>query len=351
TGTVTDLDGKYTITVPEGSSLVFSFVGYSSETREVGDQSIINITLVEDLTALDEVIVTALGIRREAKSLGYATSTVDSEEMTINRTPNFMNALQGKVAGVNITTLGSGPAGTSKIRIRGQSSVSGQNQPLIVVNGVPIDNTNFGANPNNRGSDASHTDRGRTRVSDGGDGLTSINPDDIESMTVLRGAAASALYGARAKDGVLMITTKRRAADAGIGVEYNTNYTMDSPMDFTDWQYVYGQGENGVRPTSPNPVSGMWSFGEKFEPGMTQILFDGIEVPYVPQKGHVGQFYRTGHTFTNTVTVSSGGENGGFSLSLSNLDNESIVPNSNYNRKTINLGFTQDIGKFNISGN
>src|SRR5690606_6050738 len=150
TGTVTDLNGKYTITVPEGSSLVFSFVGYSSETREVGDQSIINITLSEDLTALDEVIVTALGIKREAKSLGYTTSTVDSEEMTINRTPNFMNALQGKVAGVNITTLGSGPAGTSKIRIRGQSSVSGQNQPLIVVNGVPIDNTNFGANPNNR---------------------------------------------------------------------------------------------------------------------------------------------------------------------------------------------------------
>jgi TonB-linked SusC/RagA family outer membrane protein len=350
-GTVSDAEGKYGITVPEGSTLVFSFVGYRSETRTIGSQSVINATLQEDLTGLEEVVVTALGIKREAKSLGYATSAVESEEMTINRTPNFMNSLQGKVAGVNITTLGSGPAGTSKIRIRGQSSVGGQNQPLIVVNGVPIDNTNFGANPNNRGSDAANTDRGRTRVSDGGDGLTSINPDDIETMTVLRGAAASALYGARAKDGVIMITTKSRAAGTGIGVEYNTNYTFDSPMDLTDWQYEYGQGENGVRPTAANPVSGVWSFGEKFQPGMTQILFDGIEVPYEPQRGQIKQFYKTGYSFTNTVTVSSGGDRGGFNLSLSNLDNESIVPNSGYNRKTVNLGFTQDVGKFNISGN
>lgn len=352
TGTVTDLDGKYSLSVPEGSSLIFSFVGYRSETVSVGDQSIINITLLEDLAALEEVVVTALGIKREAKSLGYATSTVDAEEMTVNRTPNFMNALQGKVAGVNITSLGTGPAGTSKIRIRGQSSVGGQNQPLIVVNGIPIDNTNFGANPGNRGSDGSNTDRGRSRVSDGGDGLTSINPDDIESMTVLRGAAASALYGARAKDGVIMITTRTRAATPGIGVEWNSNYTMDNPMNFTDWQYEYGQGENGIRPTSANPVSGVWSFGERFQPGMTQVLFDGVEVPYTPQKDQIGQFYRTGHTFTNTLTVSSGGEFGGFSLSLSNLDNESIVPNSNYNRNTINLGFTQDVGgKFTFSGN
>lgn len=350
-GTVTDLEGKYSLTVPEGSTLVFSFVGYRSETRTIGSQSVINVTLQEDMRGLEEVVVTALGIKREAKSLGYATSAVESEEMTINRTPNFMNALQGKVAGVNITSLGSGPAGTSKIRVRGQSSVGGQNQPLVVVNGVPIDNTNFGANPGNRGSDGANTDRGRSRVSDGGDGLTSINPDDIETMTVLRGAAASALYGARAKDGVIMITTKSRAAGTGIGVEYNTNYTFDAPMDLTDWQYEYGQGENGVRPTAPNPVSGVWSFGEKFQPGMTQILFDGIEVPYEPQRGQIKQFYRTGHTFTNTLTVSSGGERGGFNLSLSNLDNESIVPNSGYNRKTVNLGFTQDVGKFNISGN
>ncbi len=352
TGTVTDLNGKYSVSVPEGSDLVFSFVGYGSETRPIGDQSIINVTLNEDLTALEEVIVTALGIKREAKSLGYATSSVSSEEITINRTPNFMNALQGKVAGVNISSLGTGPAGTSKIRIRGQSSFGGQNQPLMVVNGVPVDNTNFGANPGNRGSDASNTDTGTTRVSDGGDGLTSINPDDIESMTVLRGAAASALYGARAKDGVIMITTKQRGQGTGMSVELNTNYTSDMPIDFTDYQYEYGQGEFGVRPTSPNPTSGVWSFGEKFEPGMTQVLFDGVEIPYVAQPSHVGKFYQTGYSFNNTVTVSSGGEFGGFSLSLSNLDNAAIVPNSDYNRKTVNLGFTQAIaGKLVISGN
>ncbi|SHM73374.1 TonB-linked outer membrane protein, SusC/RagA family [Cyclobacterium lianum] len=351
-GTITNIDGDYQILAPEDGTLVISYIGFATQRVQVNSRSIINITLVEDIAALEEVVVTALGIEREAKSLGYATSSVDSEEMTINRTPNFMNALQGKVAGVNISSMSTGPAGTSKIRIRGQSSFGGQNQPLVVVNGVPVDNTNFGAQQNNRGSDAANTDRGRTRVSDGGDGLSSINPDDIESMTVLRGAAASALYGARAKDGVIMITTKQRSREEGIGVEFNTNFTTDSPVDFTDFQYIYGQGENGSRPTSPNPTSGVWSFGERLDQGLTQVLFDGVELPYVAQPSHVKTFYETGHTFTNTVTVSSGGEFGGFNLSVSNLDNKSIVPNSDYNRKTINLGFTQEIAKkLVVSGN
>ncbi|WP_114750429.1 SusC/RagA family TonB-linked outer membrane protein [Pleomorphovibrio marinus] len=351
-GTVTDIDGNYSITAPEDGTLVVSYIGYATQRVQIGNRSVIDVTLQEDVAALEEVVVTALGIEREAKALGYATNKVEAEEMTINRTPNFMNALQGKVAGVNISSLGSGPAGTSKIRIRGQSSFGGQNQPLIVINGVPIDNTNFGANPGNQGSDAANTDRGQTRVSDGGDGLTSVNPDDIESMTVLRGAAASALYGARAKDGVIMITTKTRSKEQGIGVEFNTNYTADNAMDFTDWQYEYGQGENGIRPTSPNPTSGVWSFGERFQPGMTQVLFDGVELPYVPQPSHISTFYRQGHSFTNTVSISSGGEFGGFNLSVSNLDNQSIVPNSDYNRKTINLGFTQEIAKkLIVSGN
>lgn len=351
-GTITDIDGNYALEAPEDGTLVFSYIGYITLEVPVNGQSTINVTLREDIASLEEVVVTALGIKRESKKLGYATSKVEPEEITVNRTTNFMNALQGKMAGVNITQLGTGPAGTSKIRIRGQSSFGGQNQPLVVVNGIPIDNTNYGATSGNQGSDAANTDRGRSRTSDGGDGLTSINPDDIESMTVLKGAAASALYGARAKDGVIMITTKTRGEGQGIRVEYNTNFTTDTPLDFTDYQYVYGQGENGMRPTSAYPTSGVWSFGEKFEPGMTQILFDGVEVPYVPQPSHVKTFYQTGHTFANTVTLSSGGEYGGFSLSLSNTDNQSIVPNSDYNRKTINLGFTQNIAqKLNVSGN
>lgn len=352
-GTVTDLDGNYSLTIPSNVNiLIFSSIGYKPIEISIGNRSVVDVQLEEEIAQLGEIVVTALGIKREAKSIGYATSTVSPKELTENRTPNFMNALQGKIPGVNITNLGTGPSGTSKIRIRGQSSFSGQNQPLMVINGVPIDNTNYGATSGNQGSDGANTDRGRSRTSDGGDGLLSINPDDIESMTVLRGAAASALYGARAKDGVIMITTKSRRTGKGIGVSYNSNYVVDSPLDFTDYQYVYGQGEDGIRPTSINPTSGVWSFGEKFAPGMTQILFDGVEVPYVAQPSHVKSFYETGHTFSNTVNISSGGENGGFSLSLSDMNSKSIVPNSKFERKTINLGFTQTFGgKLDISGN
>ena len=347
TGTVTDIDGNYQITIADDvTTLIFSSVGYSTEEVPINGQSVINVAMSPDIQALTEVVVTALGIKKEAKSLGYATAKVKPEEFTENRTPNFANALQGKVAGVNITGLGSGPQGSSKIRIRGISSFGGDNSPLIVVNGVPIDNTNAGAN-------GAISERGSNRTSDSGDGLSSINPDDITSMNILKGAAASALYGSRAKDGVIMITTRNRAEGKGIQVEYNTNYTVDVPLDFTDYQYEYGQGEGGERPTSPRPVSGVWSFGERFQPGMTQILFDGIEVPYVPQPNKVRDYYRNGSTFSNTVTVSTGSENGGLSLSVSNMDSKAILPGSNYNRKTVNLGFTQTTlsNKLTVSGN
>ncbi|MGI8637908.1 MAG: TonB-dependent receptor plug domain-containing protein, partial [Segetibacter sp.] len=295
-GTRTDNNGRFTLTVPNANStLVFSSIGYASSEVALNGRTNLTIKLTAEAAAMQQVVVTALGIKREAKSLGYATATVSPDQVTVNRTTNFVNALEGKIAGVNITSLGSGPGGTSKIRIRGQSSFGGNNSPLIVVNGVPIDNTNFGA----RGDVAA---RGSNRTSDGGDGLSSIDPDNIESMTILKGAAASALYGSRAKDGVIMITTKTRGKGNGIGIEYNSNFTSDTPLDYTDYQYEYGQGENGVRPTTPNPQSGQWSFGEKFQPGMTQILFDGVEVPYVPVRHQITQYYRKGNSFTNTIT-------------------------------------------------
>lgn len=345
-GTATNTDGLFQVEVPNNTSvLVFSFLGYETKEITVGNQTDLRVSLGIDSKSLEEVVVTALGIKKQSKSIGYATATVGTEEMTVNRTANFMNALQGKMAGVNITSLGSGPAGTSKIRIRGQSSFGGNNSPLIVVNGVPIDNTNNGA----RGDVA---EKGSNRTSDGGDGLSSINPDDIESMTVLKGAAASALYGSRAKDGVIMITTKTRGTGSGISLAYNSNFTTETPLDYTDYQYEYGQGENGVRPTTAFPTSGQWSFGEKFQPGMTQTLFDGVVVPYEPQRGIINKYYQNGYTWTNTVTLSSGGENGGFSLSVSNLDNRTILRSSGYNRKTVNLGFTQTLSKkLTISGN
>lgn len=233
---------------------------------------------------------------------------------------------------MNVSAPSSGPGGSSKIRIRGQSSFGGDNSPLIIVNGIPINNTAISAgyqNPSNPTGGSS----------DGGDGLQSINPDDIESMTVLKGAAASALYGFRAKDGAIIITTKSGQRDAGIGVEYNMNFQVANALDFTDFQYEYGQGENGVRPTTVAEAqsSGIWSFGVKFD-GAPTPQFDGSTRPYLPNKDRVKDFYETGTELTNSVALSGGNERGNFRLSFANTHAQAIVPNSDYDKKIVNLG-------------
>ncbi|MDZ7691445.1 MAG: TonB-dependent receptor plug domain-containing protein [Balneolaceae bacterium] len=195
--------------------------------------------------------VTALGIAREARSRGYSTATIAPEEFSVNRTGNFMNALQGEVAGVNIEGISSGPGGSSRVRIRGQSSFGSNNSPLIIVDGMPISN------------EGNHAAIGADGVIDGGDGLGSINPDAIESMTVLKGAPAAALYGSRAKDGVIIITTKRDAGDRGIGVTFNSNVQLAMPYDDRNIQTEYGQGEGGQRPTSSFPAVGSGALGKK----------------------------------------------------------------------------------------
>jgi len=344
-GTVTDIDGNYRLSVPEGSTLVFSYIGFTTQRIPIGNRTVIDVVLVQEAQALEEVVIAALGIQKTSRSIGYSATNVSSDDVTINRTPNFMNALQGKIAGVNISSLGTGPGGSSKVRIRGQSSIAGQNNPLIVINGIPIDNTNFGTRPGNQGADNAFGQRGGGVTADGGDGLSSINPDDIESMTVLKGAAASALYGSRAKDGVIMINTKTKGTQKGIGVTYNINHTIEQPLDFTDYQYEYGQGEFGVRPTTPNPTSGQWSFGERFAPGMTQVLFDGVVVPYEPVRNRIGQFFRNGQNTTNTITLATNNEKGGMSFSFADLNSKGIVPNNTFNRKTFNFGFTHDFSK------
>ncbi|HVU94281.1 MAG TPA: SusC/RagA family TonB-linked outer membrane protein [Puia sp.] len=336
-GTTTGIDGKFNIAAPANATLVFTFIGYKNQEVSVSGRTSIDIVMTSLDRNLDEVIVTALGIKKQSRGLGYSATNVKPEELTVNRTANLMNALQGKVAGVNISSLGTGPGGTSKIRIRGQSSLSGQNNPLIVINGVPVDNTNF--NENTIGV------KGGGVYADGGDGLSSINPDDIESMTILKGAPASALYGSRAKDGVIMITTKTRGKTKGIGVTYNLNYTNDTPLDYTDYQNQYGQGENGVRPTTPNPTSGEWSFGEKFAPGMTQVLFNNVIEPYRPQGSRVKAFYRHGQNVSNTVAFDASGEKGGMRLSLNNTDDQGIMPNNTFNRKSMNLGFSYNLSE------
>lgn len=344
TGTTTDSSGQYSIKAGSNVTLVFSSVGFVSIELNVGNRSVVDAVLPANTQNLGDVVVTALGIKRSERGLGYSTTIVKPDELTVNRTSNPMNALQGKVAGVNISSLGTGPGGTSKIRIRGQSAITGGGSPLIVINGVPIDNSNF--NGNTVGVN------GGGVYADGGDGLASINPDDIESMTVLKGAPAAALYGSRAANGVIMITTKTKGKNKGIGVTLNSNYTFETPLDFTDYQKVYGQGENGVRPTTPNPTSGEWSFGEKIEPGMTQILFDNLTVPYVAQGSRIKEFYRTGQNFANTVTLESMGEKGGVHLSLNNTENLGITPNNKFSRYIVNLGFNYDLSdKFSFAGN
>jgi TonB-linked SusC/RagA family outer membrane protein len=344
TGTTTDVSGQYRIAAASNAVLVFSSIGYNNMEVSVNGRTVVDVTLTGNAQNLGEVVITALGITKQARGLGYSATNIKPDELTINRTANPLNALQGKIAGVNISSLGTGPGGSSKIRIRGQSSISGQNNPLIVINGVPVDNTNF--NDNTIGI------KGGGVYADGGDGLSSINPDDIESMTVLKGAPAAALYGSRAKDGVIMITTKTKGKGKGIGVTYNLNYTNETPLDYTDYQKEYGQGENGVRPTAPNPTSGEWSFGEKFQPGMTHTLFNTPNIPYEPQGSRIKEFYRNGQNISNTVSMETSGEKGGLHLSLNNTDNLGIVPNNKFNRKSMNLGFNYNLSeKFNFSGN
>jgi TonB-linked SusC/RagA family outer membrane protein len=337
-GTSTDADGKFLIQVPnDQSTLQLSYVGYTGQDIVVGSQTTVNVTLVESSLMMNEVVVTALGIKRESKTLGYATAVVNQIQLTENRSSNTLGTLQGKVSGVNITQFGTGPAGSTRIRIRGNSAFQGANLPLLVVNGVPIDNTRF-----------------QEGNADLGDGLNSINPDDVQSMTVLKGAAAAALYGSRAKDGVIMITTRSGMETKGFGVTYNMNFTSEKAVDYTDFQYEYGQGERGIRPTTAFPTSGVWSFGEKIEPGMTQTLFNNEVVPYtaVTTKDRYEQFYRTASNLTNTISFSNSGEKGGFDLSLSNTKNTAILKNSDFTRRNITLGFTQNISKWiNISGN
>jgi len=332
-GTITDADGKYSINVLDNQAVLqFSFIGFETKEVIVGSRTVINVDLVESAQQMDEVVVTALGIKRAAKSIGYSATSVNTDEINTPGSVNFGNNLLGKVAGVNVNALGSGVGGTSKIRIRGQSSFGGDNSPLIVVNGVPLNNAPTTAgNPNAQESDL-------------GDGLQSINPDDIESMTVLKGASAAALYGFRAKDGVIIITTKTGANTPGLGIEFRSSYTAAQPLDFTDFQYEYGQGEFGVRPASVSDArsTGGWSFGTKFD-GQPIWSIDGKQHPYVPFKNRINAFYRTGNNITNSVALSHGNEKGSYRLSVSNTDATNITPNSDYNKMIFDLSLNYKI--------
>lgn len=337
-GAVTDFDGNYTIEAALGQTIVISFVGYKTEEFTVNNNSSFDVSL-QPSNALDEVVVTALGITREKKALAYSVTQVDGSKFVESRTANLGNALTGKVAGVNITPPASGAGGSTRITIRGGSSLGGNDQPLVILNGVPLETGNFGQ-------------AGLWGGNDGGDGLSSINPDDIESLSVLKGNTAAALYGARAANGVILVTTKSGSSRQGIGVSFNSNTTIDQVIDNTDFQRIYGQGIDGEKFTNADDAlarsTSIW--GAKFD-GTPVIQFDGITRPYSDLGQSMADFYQPSITTNNTVAFTGGNESGNFRFSLADMSNKDIMPNASFTRRTASLNVNSKLDKLTIKAN
>jgi len=338
-GATTDIDGRFTINVPDNNSvLVFTYIGYVTQEQTVGERTTLNVKLEAANTALTEVVVTAFGLSRQKKALAYSVTEVKGEEFTQARENNIANAFSGKIAGVNVTGMSSGPGGSSRVIIRGNGSLSGNNQPLYVVNGMPMSNI---ARSQAQGEGATILDRG--------DGISSINPDDIESINVLKGGPAAALYGSQASNGVILITTKKGAVQKGIGVEVGSNFTVGSPSMYPDLQYEYGQGLDGIKPRTKAEAisSGRLSFGAKID-GAEYIQFDGVMRPYsaVNVKQNWQNFYRPSTNLTNNVAFSGGSSSAlVYRLGLSDLRANALEPGSNYKRQSGNLDIRSELGK------
>ena len=321
-GTTTDFDGNFSIESSQGSSLVFSYVGYESQTIVVGS-SLINVQLISDNT-LDEVVVTALGISREKKSLGYSVTEVSGDDINTIKDNNIASSLIGKVAGLNITnsgTIGSG----SRITLRGNNSVNGMNQALIVVDGVPINADGIESNNN---ADYSS-------VVTGG-GITDVNSNDIESISVLKGPNASALYGSRAGNGVILITTKTGSKTQGLGISLNTNLTMDNVMYLPEFQNEYAQGTLGGAYTDILTDFGSSSWGRKID-GSEQMYFDGKPRRTQAYPDNVRDFFETGIKASTSLSVQDASEKGSVRFSYTNNDHKGIMPSSTLVSHNFNL--------------
>ena len=338
-GVSANADGTYSINVaaPDTATLVFSSVGFTSQAVRVGRQSVLNVTLRENNQALDEVVVTALNVSRERKTLGYSVTEVAGNTLTQARETNVANSLVGKVAGLNVNSTAGGPGSSSNVIIRGASSINQTNQPLYVINGIPVESQPSGGAGASIGNSGGQYDN----APDYGDPISNINPDDIASISVLKGAAASALYGYRAKAGVILITTK--SAQGNDGIEFNSNYVLQRSFNLTDWQYEYGQGSNNIKPTTATAAaqSGNSSWGGRLD-GSNVVQFDGTQRPYVAQRDNIKNFYRTGQALTNTIAFNKSFQGGSVRLSASDLLDPAVVPNSRLDRQTFNLVGTFD---------
>ncbi|MDU8886032.1 SusC/RagA family TonB-linked outer membrane protein [Yeosuana sp. MJ-SS3] len=348
-GSSSDFDGNYSIEIPNDGTLVFSSLGFATQSISTTGQTTINVTLIESAEALSEVVVTALGISRERKSLGYAVSQLDGDDVSLVKETNVASSLAGKVAGVVVSKSTSGPGGGTRVVIRGNGSITGNNQPLYVVDGIPINNE-------------ARVDQGAAEFSvvDLGTGISDINPDDIESMSVLKGPNAAALYGSRAANGVILITTKKGALNKGLGISYTTSAMFDSPLVLPEYQNEYGRGGDGNFPVLNDPnatlfqnvntVKGYNSWGPQFD-GSSQLEYNGEMRPYSAQPDNVKDFFETGSSFVNTIAVSNGTENSSIFFSWTNSDIQSILPNSGLKRNNFNLrGFTKLSDKMSFDG-
>lgn len=326
-GTITGIDGDFSLKgVKKGSVLQISFVGY--KTREVAwNGQALNITLEEDSKTLDEVVVTALGIKREKKALGYAVQDVKGESLLAARETNVTNALTGKIAGVQITRSSNGPGGSSKIQLRGNNSVTGLNQPLIVVDGIPMDNF-VGASNNDYWNPSA----------DMGTGLNDINPEDIESMSVLKGASAAALYGSRAGNGVILITTKSGQQTKGLGITISGTVSAETLFTKPDMQSEFGQGTLGAYDATSTSSWGPAIAGQSYTrwdgASGTMRAYDNLE-----------NYYKTGTELQENVTLSQQYGKTSIYASATNMNNKSMTPGAKLQRTNLMLRGVSTFGK------
>lgn len=330
-GTVTDLDGHFVLDVAPGTELVITYIGYKEVTVKAANG--MKVAMEEENTALSEVVVTALGIKRERKALGYALSEVKGEELTKAKETNVINSLSGKVAGLVVQNTAGGASGSTRVLLRGNTEMTGNNQPLYVIDGVPLDNTNFGSAGTEGGYDL-------------GDGISAINPDDIENMTVLKGPAASALYGSRASHGVILITTKKADKDR-ISVEYNGSFTVDTQLaKWDNVQQTYGMGYGGqYSNTATTGTNASW--GPKADNFQVEY-FDHQKRPFQMYPNNTSDFFRTGFTMQNTAILSLNTGKTGIRFSMTDMRNNDILPNTHMSRDNFNLRVNTSMGPVDL---
>lgn len=359
TGTTTKIDGDYSLTVPAEATVVFSFVGMVTQEVALAGRTVLDVVLESEAIAVGEVVVTAFGITREKKSLGYAVQEVNSEEINTVPTDNFVKNLSGKVAGVRVTDNGNFAGGVN-VLVRGSTSIFGSNQALIVIDGVPVNNVN--TNNNGQLDGRSGFDYGNT----GSD----INPADVENISVLKGAQATALYGSRAANGVIMVTTKKGEKGKGLGVEFSTNYTIGvvDKTTFPEYQMEYGQGygpyySDGDYPflvedangNLSTPTGEDGSVGQKFDPELMVYNWDAYwlespnydtKTPWTAPENDPLYFFNNSQMVTTNIAFTGGGEKSTFRLAYTNISNSGIMPNSQLVKHNFNLS-----GSYNILDN